>query len=239
MNKAVLIFREIKPMKKSIVIDIASQTGFTLIEMIVGAVIGMIIAGAILMVWMSQEKTYLHETDKTALHTRLRAAIYLLERDLRSAGYMRTCASPPCLSFTSATSSSLSFQTWDDADGNVTTITYQLYSSSTGGGMALGRQKNSATIQPVAYYIEALNFVYLDKQGNVLPAPVSADHLDNINSIEIAIVGRSKDTSLLFSHGAMGFKNMQGNTIFTAPADRYIRKAILTKVYCRNNFPQE
>jgi len=215
------------------------QAGFTIVELMVGAVIGMIIAGAILFVWMSQQKTYLHETDKTAVQTNLRAAIYILERDLRSAGYMRNCASPPCLSFTSANASSLAFQAWDDSANATKTIKYQLYNSSTAGGTALGRQENSASIQPVAFHIEALDFVYLDKQGNVLASPVPPSSLDNINSVEIAIVGRSKDTSLLFSHGAMQFKNMQGNVIFNAPADRYIRKSIITKVYCRNNFPRE
>ncbi len=214
------------------------ETGFTLLELIVGLALASIVAGAIAMAWITQQRTYMHETECNFVQNNLRAAVLLLERDLRSAGYMENCASKPCLSFTSANASSVAFQTWDDDSNSVMTIKYALYNSGAGGGQALGRQVNSSSIQPVAFNIDAIDFVYLDNNGTILPRPVPIDKLDNINLVQIAIVGRGSKATPINSPAPQTFRNLQGNTIYTAPADSIVRRILLTQVYCRNNFPK-
>ncbi len=214
------------------------EKGFTLLDLIVGFAVASIVAAGIALTWITQQKAFMHETEANAVQNNLRAAAFILERDLRSAGYMENCASKPCLSFISANSTSLSFQTWNDSSGSVETIRYRLYNSSAGGGQALGRQVDSNPIQPVAYDIEALNFVYLDRNNAVIPTPVSSDKLDNINKVEIAIVGRGSKPTPISGSSNQTFQNLQGNIIYTATAGDFVRRAILARVYCRNNFPK-
>ncbi len=214
------------------------EKGFTLMELVVGFAVASIVAAGIALTWITQQKAFMHETEANAVQNNLRAAAFILERDLRSAGYMENCASKPCLSFISANSTSLSFQTWNDSSGSVETIRYRLYNSSAGGGQALGRQVDSNPIQPVAYDIEALNFVYLDRNNVVLPSPVPSNKLDKINKVEIAIVGRGSKPTPISGSTSQTFQNLQGNIIYTATAGDFVRRAILTRVYCRNNFPK-
>ena len=214
------------------------EKGFTFLELVVGFAVASIVAAGIALTWITQQKAFMHETEANAVQNNLRAATFILERDLRSAGYMENCASKPCLSFISANSTSLSFQTWNDSSGSVETIRYRLYNSSAGGSQALGRQVDSNPIQPVAYDIDAINFVYLDRNNAVIPTPVSSDKLDNINKVEIAIVGRGSKPTPISGSSNQTFQNLQGNIIYTATAGDFVRRAILTRVYCRNNFPK-
>ncbi len=214
------------------------EKGFTLLELVVGFAVASIVAAGIALAWIAQQKSFMHETEANAVQNNLRAAVFILERDLRSAGYMENCPSKPCLSFVSANPTSLSFQRWNDSTGRVETISYRLYNSGAGGGQALGRQVDSNAIQPVAYNIDAINFVYIDRNNLVLPTPVPPDKLDNINKVEIAIVGRGSRATPIAGSGGRTFRNLQGNVIYTATSGNFVRRAILTRVYCRNNFPK-
>ncbi len=215
-----------------------TEKGFTFLELVVGFAVASIVAAGIALTWITQQKAFMHETEANAVQNNLRAAAFILERDIRSAGYMENCPSKPCLSFISANSTSLSFQTWNDSSGNVETIRYSLYNSVTGGGQALGRQIDSNPIRPVAYNIDAINFVYLDQNNTVIPTPVPSNKLDNINKVEIAIVGRGSKPTPISGSTSQTFQNLQGNTIYTATAGDFVRRAILSRVYCRNNFPK-
>ncbi len=95
----------------------------------------------------------------------------------------------------------------------------------------------SSAAQILAPNIDALNFVYLDSSGNVIPTPVPNNLLNTISQVQITIVARAghqlrglmktyKDTT--------NYKNQQGTVILPAPNDSFPRIRLTTTVDCRN-----
>ena len=89
----------------------------------------------------------------------------------------------------------------------------------------------TASNQPVVQYIDALDLVYLDKDGNALSTPVSDTR--KIRSVQITLLGRTakvvpgyKDTTI--------YTNQQGDVIFGPANDGYRRLLLTTEVLCRN-----
>lgn len=70
-------------MKKKIPTD----QGFTLIELLVAMAIGLVIMAAILSTFKSQQDTYIVQTQVSAMQQNLRAAMYMMTRDIQMAGY--------------------------------------------------------------------------------------------------------------------------------------------------------
>jgi type IV pilus assembly protein PilW len=106
-------------------------------------------------------------------------------------------------------------------------VTYALMDTDTDGTIdSLGRNTGGG-LQPVASYIDAMNFVYLDGNGNV-----TAD-LTQIRSVQVTVVARTENPSVGFRNTA-NYRNLQGAVIFTAPGDAFRRKVFATNIRCRN-----
>ena len=91
----------------------------------------------------------------------------------------------------------------------------------------LGRETWGGGLQTVAENIDALDFVYLDADGNTTTT------LTDIRSVEITIVARTgralravKDNNLYY--------NQQGTQILGAQNDNFSRKSTTTFIKCRN-----
>lgn len=90
-------------------------------------------------------------------------------------------------------------------------------------------------LQPLARNVDVLNFVYLDGDGAVIPAPV-ADPRD-IRAIEVTIVARAGTESggLLYSFtNNDAYENQQGLEILSAQGDAFRRLRLTTTIACRN-----
>ena len=95
----------------------------------------------------------------------------------------------------------------------------------------LGRSMGGGAVSPVAYNIDALNFVYLDQDGNP-----TADRTQ-IRAIAVTMVGRSgKEVPVLFfkQQDNTVYRNQQGDVILAAPNDDFRRMMLSTVVKCRN-----
>jgi hypothetical protein len=95
----------------------------------------------------------------------------------------------------------------------------------------LGRSMGGGAVSPVAYNIDALNFVYLDQDGNP-----TADRTQ-IRAVAVTMVGRSgKDVPVLFfkHQDNTVYRNQQGDVILAAPNDNFRRMMLSTVVKCRN-----
>jgi type IV pilus assembly protein PilW len=64
-----------------------NEYGFTLIELLIVIVISALLTGAIYATFMSQQKSYAIQTGVTDMQQNARAALTLMERDLRMAGF--------------------------------------------------------------------------------------------------------------------------------------------------------
>jgi type IV pilus assembly protein PilW len=67
-----------------------NNLGFTLIELMIAMVIASIVAGAIMMAFDSQQKTQVNQQLVVEMQQDARAALYLMQQDIRMAGYDET-----------------------------------------------------------------------------------------------------------------------------------------------------
>ena len=214
----------------------SNSKGFTVVELLVVLVISMFIIAAVFFTSKSQEHNLSTQDRIVELQDNLRAGVTILEKDLRMAGYDPMCLSPPCTGFVTATSGNFSITMKDPFSTNATdTVSYALYDYQSDGDLDLGRDLNGSGMQPVIMNVDAVDFQYIDKNGNVLAAPLSASARKKIRLVEIAVVAHTeqKDPAITTSPA---FKNLQGAEILGSMHDGFRRQVIHSRVLCRNNF---
>jgi type IV pilus assembly protein PilW len=132
-----------------LIINNPADTGFTLVELLVALAIFSLVVASIYSSFGSQNKIY-HAQEKVAtIQQNIRAAMYIMERDIRMAGYnpdQRTVTPP--FGITACGPTNITF-TQDDDSGGIATTTFTL------SGTTL--QRNGATL---AQNIEAFGLAY-------------------------------------------------------------------------------
>jgi len=206
--------------------------GFTLVELLVAMAVSLLAIGAIYSTFLSQFKSYQVQEEVAAMQQNIRAAMYHMQREIRMAGCDPTGDAGARIIEANANSIHFTEDVWDgnpggspdgDTSDNNEDITYNL-DDSDGDGVDDELDRNDQTI---AQNIDALNFVYLDADGN--PTATLAD----IRSVEITIVART-GRSLRTSPNNMVYKNQRDETILGAQDDYYSRKRLTTVINCRN-----
>jgi type IV pilus assembly protein PilW len=211
---------------------ILKEQGFTIVELLVAMAVSLLALGAIYSTFQSQHKSYLMQEEVAAMQQNMRAAMYHIQREIRMAGCDPTGNAGAGI--VTANADSIKFtedvrgvSDGSDPNGDIDDpnedITYNL-DDSDGDGVDDELDRNNQT---VAQNIDALNFVYLDADGNQTAT------LTDIRSVEITIVARTgralratKDNNL--------YKNQQGDTILGAQNDNFSRKRLTTFIKCRN-----
>src|SRR5262250_4033578 len=64
-----------------------TQSGFTIIEVIVAMAISSVLITAVYQTFHSQQRSYTMQNEAAAMEQNLRGSLYLLTKELRSAGY--------------------------------------------------------------------------------------------------------------------------------------------------------
>jgi len=208
------------------------RQGFTLVELLVAIAIAGIVMAGIYSVYRSQQSSYAAQAQVTALEQKVRAAMYFMQRDISMAG----CDPTGHANAGILTADSHSIRLTEDlnSDGNPNEynedIAYSLYTSD--GVQKLGRKSPvTASNQPVVENVDALDLVYLDEAGNVLPTPVP--NPSRIRSIQITLVVRAQKEDPHFSNSTV-YRNQAGIPIFGPANDHFRRRLLTTEVLCRN-----
>jgi len=182
------------------------ESGFTLIELLIAMTIGLIILGALSSTFIIQRKTYAIQEQTVEMVQTGRAAMDMMSREIRMAGYDPKGSA--VAGIVSATSNSINFtlDITDDAgtgspDGDTVggdpneNITYSLYTPAD-GIQKLGRKSTAIAVnQPVAEHIQSLEFKYWDdsateyNESTMLSRPVAVPA--NIRVIQITITART------------------------------------------------
>ncbi|MBW2198398.1 MAG: prepilin-type N-terminal cleavage/methylation domain-containing protein [Deltaproteobacteria bacterium] len=179
-----------------------SNQGVTLIELMIAMTIFLLVLGAIYSTFQSQHKSYLMQEEVAAMQQNMRA-------------------NGDSISFTEDIRGDADGSDPDGATNDPNeSIAYALSDNNlvrnSGGGNQVGAEN-----------IDALDFVYLDADGNTTAT------LTDIGSVEITIVARTgralrvtKDNNLYY--------NQQGTQILGAQNDNFSRKSMTTFIKCRN-----
>lgn len=230
---------------------ICNFKGFTLVElMLTMAISGMIVA-AIYSAYLSQQRTYLMQEQVAEMQQNIRAALDLLSREIRMAGYDPTggagagitTASAGRIGFTKdITNSTGNASTGDGSlNGPNENITFGFSNANDSGpdgiadaGIApLGRNTGGG-FQPIAENIQAIEFRYLDVNGAVTAT------LADIRAVQISILARAGRPDQDFTNSvtytpASGVAwDLNGAAAGNAANDNFRRRLLITTVQCRN-----
>lgn len=178
------------------------QSGFTLVELLIATTIGLIILVALSSTFFAQHKAYDVQEQIVEMVQTARAAMDMMTREIRMAGYdPRDTANA---TITDADAGSITFTQDLDGDGNLMDgskwdtnerIRYNLYTSD--GIQKIGWRTGSdrAVTQPVAEHVQSLEFKYWDdsvikyNEITMLSRPVA--NPANIRVIQITITART------------------------------------------------
>ena len=216
-----------------------NNKGFTLLEILVALAVAGIVLTAIVTMFQLQVRGHVTQQMVVDMQQNIRGAMYIMQREIRMAGYDPTGNSGATILV--ADDTELQFQMDENGDGDFTggdDPLEQVRYAMTGGG-DLGRQVWNDTLLPLAENVDAINFVYLDGADppNVLATPVA--NPGDIRAVQITIVARSgQDLPGFFREGndRRIYRNQQGTVILNMAAapDGFRRRVLTTEVKCRN-----
>jgi len=196
--------------------QLSNEKGFTLIELMVAVVIALIVMGGTYYAFQFQHRAYITEEKITEMQQNLRAAMLMLERDIRWAGFDPTMNAN--VGFTAAGATGFTFTFLADSDGldndsdgtpdevgELETVTYDFNDSYGDGDMDIRR--STGIVVPVAENIEAIEYWYTLSDGTQTTAltPVQLSFNNNgqlddedIMAIQVWILARtSRDINRL------------------------------------------
>jgi len=125
------------------------------------------------------------------------------------------------------------------------TVEYGLSNDSdTANGINDGLEKNNGTPchllrngAVMALNIDAINFVYLDNDAEVIDTPVAEADLGRIRAIQVTLVARSGEFASAFLGRQVDtreYVNQQNETILPQQNDGFRRLMLSAEVKCRN-----
>ncbi len=229
------------------------QDGLTLVELVIALSISIIVIAAIYSAYTLQRKTNSAQDQVTGAQQNLRAAQLMITREIKMAGYdpdkiayHESCnvggTVPkvyPGIHTADATNFGFSMDLSEDGTcgGTGENVTYSLY-VATDGLQKLGRAAPNIN-RAIAENIEAIEFLYLLKDGTQTTTPATAK-FDDIRSVTVSLLARS----------AMSDAKLINNTVYTPasganwaingaadgdpPGDRFRRRMFMSKIDCRN-----
>ena len=224
---------------KRYAIETVSKGGYTIVELLVAIAISGIFMGAIYSAYTSQQRATLGQEQVSAMQRNLRSAMYFIEKEIRMAGCDPTgrakidvagsLVSPGIIQ---ANANLMEFAADTDGDGTIAPderITYSL------PGADLIRNGGR-----IAENIDAINFVYLDADGNNLADDGLGNVTDpenraKIRSVQVTVVARTGKADAKYTDST-SYQNKISEPIFTPSGGdvHFRRKVLSTNIKCRN-----
>ncbi|MCI5136459.1 MAG: prepilin-type N-terminal cleavage/methylation domain-containing protein [Candidatus Electrothrix sp. AW2] len=222
------------------------ENGFSLLEVMVSMVIVSFITIGMYGVYTIQQRSYTVQEQVSEMQQKGRAALDFMVRDLRMAGFDSldgTCSSGL---ITAADEADITFPTCDDNDTKATKVRYYLDDAYKSNGMNNGVSDDLFRVedkgagfgnpQLIAEGVDALEFRYLDEDGNEL-IPFNAQQ---VRSIQISLLIRAthpdrKYTDTIHHVPASGNPAWDiQNSATNPPNDNFHRWLLVTTVKLRN-----
>ncbi len=225
------------------------ESGFSLIELMMAVAITGVVVGGVYSVFHTQQKSYIAQQEIVAMQQTLRAAMQLMEREIRMAGYTPYEESGAGIQTASANAIRFTMDIHDgtdnDSDGRTdefdeigngdddTTdtgedITY-LRADPDGDGLfdLFRRDASAGADQILANNVDAFDLVYLDKTGSVTSDPAK------VRSVQVTMVARTARPDRGYRDSTI-YVNQRGTVILPQQNDSFRRKLLTCEVKGRN-----
>jgi len=229
-----------------------SQTGFTLVELMVTLAVSILIAAALYATYLMQQRSYQMQSSVIEVQQNARTALDLMVRDLRMTGLDPDGTASSTIHIANQTSLYFSADmNWDGSRGTSTaTDAPEYYAYRTGNRPVSGvniptlyRASNldisgsatassSYSFQPMADYIEQIEFFYEFEDGTTSTTAPTSAQLPAIRSIKISVIGRSRFPVKKVAE-TESFTLLSSNS-WNSPNDKYLRRLVTTQVDLRN-----
>lgn len=217
-----------------------AKNGFTLIELLIAMAITGIVSAAIFTAFQSQQKSYLTQDNVVEMQQNLRAAMDIMVREIRMAGYdpLQTANAgfvdnlpyhPSVVLPIDA--NNIAFTVDDNANGSIDDDDDELFAFKVNNNNELQTfRRGAVNWMTVTENIDVLNFVYLDENRNT---PVA--NLEDIRSIQVTIVAKTNNEDQKYTDNKI-YTNLQGTTVLnkSATPDHFHRRMLRTEIKCRN-----
>jgi type IV pilus assembly protein PilW len=221
-----------------------SDSGMTLLELLITIAVGAIITAAIYSIYVSQVQGQATHIAALEMQQGLRAALTIMEREIRTAGLDPSgtagaeiiVADVDVFRFTRDIGGRI-VDGMDQFDGDTEDTNEDIrYGINTNNH--LGRETGgSGGLQSLLDNVDVLNFVYLDRRGNRLDTPITGNDRSRIRQVQVTIVaryGRSQGGLLRAVTDTTIYRNQQGDVILPTPNDTFRRLMMTTTITCRN-----
>ena len=225
-----------------------TQKGFNIIEVMIAVAISSVLIPAVYQTFHSQQRSYTMQSEAAAMEQNLRGSLYLLTKELRSAGYNPT----------QATTNDFRFVPSFPVTNNLFVVNYATdhsmvaFTLDTDGSGAIEPNKNEQIAyrfnnaqktlerfndtqadatkkwEIVAGNIDAVYFTYFDQNKNITTNPAKIEY------VEISLLARmgKKDSKYSNTHV---YTNKEGvNLCPTCVGDHYHRGLLTTTIQIRN-----
>jgi type IV pilus assembly protein PilW len=217
-----------------------NSRGFTLVEIMIALFLSGVIMAAVSTVFISQQRTFTAQDQVVEMQQNLRAALQIIEREIRMAGYNPTGAAGAGITFASA--GQLSFTQDLNDDGDVSLLDpdenidfgFSVADDGNRDGIPnappvfLRRQINGGGYQAIAENIDAIEFRYLDAAGAVTATPA------DIRTVQISILARAGQADRDFTNSMTYRYGPAPGDVWGPFGDNFRRRMLTTTVQCRN-----
>ena len=233
---------------KKYVAEMTSKRGYTIVELLVAIAISGIFMGSIYSVYTTQQRATLGQEQVSAMQRNLRSAMYFMEKEIRMAGCDPTGRAGARIETAQKTGIRFTSDITDDPgtgdpDGDVGDAGESIgYYRNAEGDLFrdLTDDGDDTNGTRIAENIDAINFVYLDKDGNNLADDGLGNVTDpenraRIRSVQVTVVARTGKKDPRYTDST-SYQNKIPETIFTPSGDavHFRRKLLSTSIKCRN-----
>ena len=224
------------------------RQGFTLLEILVAMAISIILISAAYFFYNYQLQTRITQERVIDMQQNLRAAMLLMEDDIRMAGYDPNGTTGAAITVATASRFTFSYSldgevngTDDDGDGTVDeadeaplteTISYALFDDGSDGDTDLGRTVGAGSSVAVSENLEAMALTYMLEDGSFTATPTD---LSQIVAVRFTILARTQRAENGFSNNATySYDPTDATKVWGPYNDGHRRRFLQHTVRCRN-----